>query len=100
MAFSGSLAAGLGAFSLSAPAIHRRERRIRQRALNDALGDHARWQEDPTRGRRANFAGRDLSGLDFGIDKATIESADFLGARLHPRIAARLQKRTAMNVEA
>jgi uncharacterized protein YjbI with pentapeptide repeats len=76
--FPGSLGACLGAFSPSAPAVHRRGRPISQTALNDALANHRRWQEDASCGKRADFAGRDLSGLDFGIDNP--EQVQFRGA--------------------
>lgn len=83
LALPGSLGAYL--FSPAAPAVHRRGRHIGQSALSGALADHARWQEDPTRGRRANFAGRDLSGLDFGIEypeQVQLRGADFTQADL------------------
>ncbi|WP_456717226.1 MULTISPECIES: pentapeptide repeat-containing protein [unclassified Bradyrhizobium] len=85
LALPSSLGAYLGVFSLAAPAVHRRGRHIGQSALNGALADHARWQEDPTRGRRAHFAGRDLSGLDFGIEsleQLQLRGADFTEADL------------------
>lgn len=83
-AFSGSLGC-LSVFSPSAPAIHQRGRPVSQSALRGALADHARWQEDRTRGKRADFAGRDLSGLDFGIDnpeQVQLRGADFTEADL------------------
>jgi len=85
LAFPGSLGACLGTFLPSAPAVHRRGRPISQQALNDALAVHARWQEDAGCGRRADFAGRDLSGLDFGIDnpeQVQLRGADFTQADL------------------
>jgi uncharacterized protein YjbI with pentapeptide repeats len=43
---------------------------------------------------------RHASIVSARFDKAIIEGADFLGAQLHPRTAAHLRKRNAMNVEA
>lgn len=85
----GVLATSLGAFfgSLrpSVAAIHRGRRRITQSEFNDAIPQHARWLQNRTEGRRADFASCDLSGLDFGVDnpnQVLLRGADFTEANL------------------
>ncbi len=78
------------AFATLAPlpsqAVSHGRRRVTQDELDDAIALHRLWLEDRTRGRRANFASCDLSGLDFGFSaqgQVVLRNADFTGADLN-----------------
>lgn len=80
-----ALGAVAGAARLTTPALHRGRRRLTQEELDHALLEHTRWLEDRTRGRRADLAGCDLSGLDLGADEpgqVVLRNADFTEADL------------------
>jgi hypothetical protein len=72
--------------ALPNPAVSHGRRRVTQGELDDAVALHRLWLGDRTRGRRANFASCDLSGLDFGFnvpDQVVLRNADFTDADLN-----------------
>lgn len=78
-------AAAFGTLAVAPNPATSRGRRVMQGELDDAVALHRVWLEDRTRGRRANFAYRNLSGLDFGFsipDQIVLRNADFTGADL------------------
>ena len=82
---TGALRAIQGAVRLAAPALCRSRPRLTQDELDHALVEHARWLADRTCGRRADLAGSDLFGLDFGVDnprQVVLRNADFTEADL------------------
>jgi uncharacterized protein YjbI with pentapeptide repeats len=81
------LAAAFGTLAaMPNPVVSHGRRRVMQDELDEAITLHRLWLEDRTRGRRANFASCDLSGLDFGFsvqDQVVLRNADFTGADLN-----------------
>jgi hypothetical protein len=83
----GLLAAAVGTLAaLSGPGVGGGRRRVTQDELNDAIALHRLWLEERIRGRRADFASCNLSGLDFGFgvrDQAVLRNAEFTDADLN-----------------
>jgi uncharacterized protein YjbI with pentapeptide repeats len=62
-----------------------RKARVSQSELNEAIFLHGRWLADINSGQRCSFAGRDLSGLRFGVlggPPVNLSGADFVQANL------------------
>jgi uncharacterized protein YjbI with pentapeptide repeats len=79
---TGAVSAAVG--SSVVPAVIRpRPIRVSQDELATSIISHGAWLEDPSRGVRAQFSNRDLSGLDFASEAnrfANLRGADFTGA--------------------
>jgi uncharacterized protein YjbI with pentapeptide repeats len=59
--------------------------KVSQDELISAIEQHAIWLDDCSRGKRAEFANRDLSGLDFLCEQdrlVNLQGSDFTGADL------------------
>lgn len=67
--------------ALSAPYINsHHRRRITSSELRSAVAQHIRWYNDPSEGRRADFADCDLSGLEFpNVDDDDMPNDEELG---------------------
>jgi uncharacterized protein YjbI with pentapeptide repeats len=64
---------------------HTPKKRVSQAELNEAIRLHSVWLADLDGGRRCRFAGRDLSGLQFGVlggPAVDLNGADFAQADL------------------
>lgn len=77
-------AAAISVAAAAAPAIVTREHsKVSQDELTASIISHVAWLENPPRGTRANFCGRNLSGLDFSSGSGSLvnlRGADFTGA--------------------
>jgi uncharacterized protein YjbI with pentapeptide repeats len=84
LAATGAAVAAIG--SLVRPALGRsRTAKVSQDELTSAIDQHAIWLQDCSRGKRAVFADRDLSGLDFLCEQdelVNLQGSDFTGANL------------------
>jgi uncharacterized protein YjbI with pentapeptide repeats len=77
----------VAAASVTAPLSARRPKtkRVSQNELDEAIALHSIWLADPNSGLRCMFAGRDLSGLQFGVlggEPINLGGADFTQADL------------------
>src|SRR5450631_749767 len=64
---------------------HKQGKRVSQQELDEAIQLHGMWLADMKTGQRCTFAGRDLSGLQFGIlggAPIDLNGADFVQADL------------------
>jgi len=64
---------------------HKQGKRVSQQELDEAIQLHGMWLADMNTGQRCTFAGRDLSGLQFGIlggAPIDLNGADFAQADL------------------
>jgi uncharacterized protein YjbI with pentapeptide repeats len=78
-------AAVLAAAASRSPQHRRGISRVCQYELDEAIRLHSMWLADMNTGQRCSFAGRDLSGLSFGISgggPVDLNSADFTQADL------------------
>jgi uncharacterized protein YjbI with pentapeptide repeats len=84
LAATGAMTGSIG--SLLRPVLGRsRTAKVSQDELGSAIEQHAIWLEDHRRGKRAVFADRDLSGLDFLCEQdelVNLQGSDFTGADL------------------